>query len=226
MNNYFNAPIFFYIQNLEPGGAQPVMIGIANELSRRGIEIHLIANSTSGFWRSAIDPEIKLHDLKASNAFLALYQLVFLIKATKPKVIISAMTHANLTAVLARIASFSDAKVVISERHACSKWLSGLRRSRKIIFSRLIPLVYPRADGVIAVANAAADDLSVITRIPRDRIDVIYNAAPERTHIDALSPPISPLVPGRWNPAPARRRKTRAAKRLFLSDTRLCHLAP
>ena len=186
------SPVHIYIPNLGPGGAQPVMIGLANEFKRRGIETHLIANTAAGFWREAIDPKITLHDLKAPNAFSALFKLSGLLRAKRPKVVLSAMTHANLVAILARLIGFSEAKVVISEHHACSKWLAGLRRSRRIIFSRLIPLVYPRADGIVAVANAAADDLSAVIQVPRERINVIYNAAPDQPAIDDLSPPSHP----------------------------------
>lgn len=239
MSNYIGVPVFFYIQNLEPGGSQPVMIGVANELSRRGTEVHLIANSSAGFWRNVIDPKIELHDLKAANSFLAVYRLIFLIRAARPKVILAAMTHANLTAILARMASFSETKIVISERHACSKWLAGLRLSRKFLFSRLIPWLYPRADGVIAVAKAAADDLSAVTGMARERIDVIYNPAPGKEKIDALPPPSHPwfhpdgppllLAAGRLEPqkdfislikAFAILRRNRAARLMILGEGR------
>ncbi len=84
----------------------------------------------------------------------------------------------------------SDTKIVISERHACSKWLAGRRFSRRVLYRRLIPWIYPLVDAMIAVSNGAADDLSKMIGVDREEIRVVFNPSIDAS--DQPDPDVSP----------------------------------
>ncbi len=184
--------VHFYLPHLHHGGAQKVVIWVANDLARAGREVHLLANTLDGFWHSAVDPAVQMHDLGARDSVRATRALRAYIRETRPDLLVAAMDQANLVALLARSLSRSPTRVVIAEHHALSEWLKGRRLSRRLAYGTLIRRLYPSADAIVAVARAAAEDLAAIIGIPTESIDVIYNAAPAPTE-----GPLGP-VPHPW----------------------------
>ena len=66
-------------------------------------------------------------------------------------------------------------RLVISEHNNLAR---NLLNSKEWSRRYLVPLLargYPRADGIVAVSNGVADQLSVVTGLPRSRVTTIYN---------------------------------------------------
>jgi glycosyltransferase involved in cell wall biosynthesis len=95
----------------------------------------------------------------------------------QPAVLLSAKPPANLAALWAQRLAKVTTRIVISERTHLSQELQGphKRKWRWRFIAPLIQRVYPWADAIVSVSNGVADDLSVRTRIPRERITTIYN---------------------------------------------------
>jgi glycosyltransferase involved in cell wall biosynthesis len=84
------------------------------------------------------------------------------------------MTHANIVAVLAGKLARVHTRIVISER--CT--LSIASRNSSFLRGHFLPiarLVYPHADAIVAVSEGVADDLASTLRLPRSKIQAIYN---------------------------------------------------
>jgi glycosyltransferase involved in cell wall biosynthesis len=100
------------------------------------------------------------------------------LRQRRPDVVLSAMTYANLVALWARNAVDTAIPVVVSERIALSQHCDRESSRRKWRWRYLPSLVrrnYPNADAIVAVSDQVADDLSVITGLPRTAIKTIYN---------------------------------------------------
>lgn len=100
------------------------------------------------------------------------------LRERQPDVMLSALTYANLIALWAKNVVDPELPVVVSERIALSRHCFNEPSRRKWRRRYLPPLVgssYPYADAIISVSNQVADDLSAVSRLPRESIKTIYN---------------------------------------------------
>jgi glycosyltransferase involved in cell wall biosynthesis len=107
--------------------------------------------------------------------------LVRYLQYERPTVLVSAHTDLNLAALWARRLAAVPTRVVVTERGNLSQRIRASKNWRRRFLLPLIRRTYLWADGIVAVSNGVADDLSAVTGIPRGRITSIYNpvATPE-----------------------------------------------
>ena len=88
---------------------------------------------------------------------------------------LSALSSANILAIVARMISGISFRLVISERTATSVALKDNRRYQAKILPFLMRLTYPLADAIVAVAQGVADDLIRNYNVCPSKINVVYN---------------------------------------------------
>jgi glycosyltransferase involved in cell wall biosynthesis len=88
--------------------------------------------------------------------------------------VLSSLNYVNIVGVWARRAARVRTRLIVSERNTLSLARHG-STFRQWLRPRLIGRFYRWADGIVAVSGGVADDLSVATGLPRDRIEVIHN---------------------------------------------------
>lgn len=116
--------------------------------------------------------------LMPQKALFYLTALIEYLQDRKPDAVIAADTYCNLVAIWARRLSGLATKVIVSERNALSIQLQRPERRRTWRWRHVPPLVgalYPEAEGIVAVSNGVAQDISVLCSIPRSAITTIYN---------------------------------------------------
>ena len=114
--------------------------------------------------------------LKASSKVRYLPALTHHLRRERPDVLISAMTNPNLLALWARRLAGVSTRVIVSERNMLSSYVALFRRRwRWRHLPALVGRTYPRADAIVAVADAVADDLATTARLDRRSICTIYN---------------------------------------------------
>jgi glycosyltransferase involved in cell wall biosynthesis len=112
------------------------------------------------------------------KALFYLADLIDYLQFREPDAVIAADTYCNLVAIWARRLSKVKSKVVVSERNALSIQLQRPERRRTWRWRHVPPLVgalYPEAEGIVAVSNGVAQDISILCGIPRSAITTIYN---------------------------------------------------
>ena len=109
--------IAFFIPKLTFGGAERVMIDIANNLSKRNYLIDIVLAKGGKIYLDEIDPSINIVNLNCKSTILSLFDLCRYIKKSSPYGIISALSHANCVVLLARKIIKNNIKVVVSERN-------------------------------------------------------------------------------------------------------------
>lgn len=167
--------IAIFIPSLRGGGAERVMVTLANAFAARNISVDLILVKAEGPYLSELDNVVRIFDLNVSRVIAGLPGLVRYFRREHPQALLSAMSHTNVIALLAKCLAFSGTRVVVSERTqvSVSSAMSVLRRRR--LLPMLMRWTYPWANGVVAVSHGVADDLSRTIAIPRERIVVIHN---------------------------------------------------
>lgn len=181
--------IHLHINNLDPGGAQKVMICLANTWHEEGHRISLSANSINGFWYDSINPAIDLVDLRARNFLTAVPALRKALVGLSPDVILSAITQANFSAVIA--GKLAGIPCVLSERHHTSSWMKYLSPTKRTVYRFLLPFLYARADARIALTIGSARDICTVANLPTEAVCVIPNPI-------AKPPALLTKVPHPW----------------------------
>jgi len=193
-----NSKIALFTNSMECGGAERVVLSLAQDFINKGFKVDLVLSKAVGQYLELLPPEVRLIDLSASkkltrfstliqhlpikamkahdvNALLkALPALIRYLRKEKPMVLLSALEHANFLALLAKKGSLSSTRVYISE-HNTLRHTAQRKTSRDRIGLCLIKFFYPWAEAVIAVSRGVAEDLVSIAKLPPEKIRVIYN---------------------------------------------------
>ena len=167
--------VALFLPSLRGGGAERVMVVLANEFAARGFAVDLVLVNAEGPYFKNVDESIKIVNLGATRVLMGLPRLIRYLRSEKPSVMLSALNHANVVAIMARLLAAVKMRLWVSEHNAliCSVQNRVLRRERWLPYC--MRLLYPFADGVIAVSNGVADDLVRDVNLPRNKIQVIYN---------------------------------------------------
>ncbi len=169
------AQIAIFIPSLNGGGAERVMVSLANAFARRGYAVDLVLASVQGPYLSDVSPSVRIVDLKAGRVLKALLPLARYMREERPASMLVAMTHANIIAVSAKMLARASVRLVVSERSTisveCQRARGWVARGVYALVARL----YPSADAIIAVSQAAANDLVWFAGLPANAVKVIYN---------------------------------------------------
>jgi glycosyltransferase involved in cell wall biosynthesis len=191
--NFKQERIAIFIRNLAGGGAEKMMLSLANYWANEGHTIDLVLATAVGAYISDVSPQVNLIDLQCPQSKLppALPKLVQYMKRYRPSAMLSALHYACEVAILAKYLSGVSTRIVVSERNT----LSREAHTRPELSARLSPiaaqLLYPFADEIVAISNGVADDLSRTIALPRNRIRTIYNPASSKRILEMSKEKIS-----------------------------------
>lgn len=169
-----NKKVAFFIPSLTGGGAERVFLNFANELSKKGFIVDMILVNSEIYYKN-IHSNVRIVDLKSKRVLFSLPALIKYLYNDKPYILFSALEHANIIAILAKIISFSSTRIVVTIHNT----LSIAQKESNLLRVKLIPLLvkvfYRFAFKIIAVSKGVAMDFSELTKIPNNKIKVIYN---------------------------------------------------
>ncbi|MGF1480915.1 MAG: glycosyltransferase [Cyanophyceae cyanobacterium] len=168
--------IAFYLRALLQTGIERNQLNLAQSLVQNGIAVDFVLNTLADKARHRFPSGVRIVDLKAPRLPAGLPLLVRYLRQEQPLAMISAQHLTNEAAVLAhRLAGVSTKLIVSEHNHVSAEW-----RGKQKLTERLTPLfvriLYPWADGIVAVSQGVAQDLAAVTRLPRQSIEVIYNS--------------------------------------------------
>jgi glycosyltransferase involved in cell wall biosynthesis len=167
--------LVIFLPSLEGGGAERVFVELANAFSSVGVPVDLALARASGPYLSELAPSVRVVDFGCPGVLRSLPRLARHLRTERPEVMLSALQHANVVAVLARQLGRRETRCVVSTRSVLSmlKHETGTLSARRVIGASR--LAYPLADAVIANSAGVAADLVGFMGVPRQRIHVIHN---------------------------------------------------
>ena len=168
--------IALFVPSLRGGGAERIWLNLCHGFVEKGYAVDLVLAQAEGPYLNQVPPNVRLIDLKAKRMVMSIWPLRQYLTEQKPLVILSALHHANVAALLARAISRVSTKVIISIHTslAVDSTISDTKLY-KYILPLLVPPCYPWADRILSVSSGLADDFSETTNVSRDKIQVIYN---------------------------------------------------
>lgn len=176
MNRCDDSPhVGIYLPSLGGGGAERVMVTLANAFVQRGISVDLVLANAEGPYLKEVSSSVRIINLKSKRVLLSFPSLLFYLWRKRPQVMLTALNHANLIGLIACWASFLPVRIVISERNIVAKETDQSESISHKCVRFLMRKIYGYADGIIAVSQGVADSLVTFTKIPSDKITVVYN---------------------------------------------------
>lgn len=198
MDKNTNRPVSIFIPTLGGGGAERVMVMLANSFASKGHSTHLVLLKASGPYLSEVDARVKIFDLNKTRMLFALRALVLYLINERPKCLLSAMNYANIIALAAVRLSNKKIWAVISERSSPS----GYRNFKfQNIILPLMKLMYPMANRIICVSEGVAKELQELVGVPYNKIDVI----PNPLDIKSISLAMDDVITHPWILDPAKK---------------------
>ncbi len=174
--------IGFFLPSLVEGGAERVTLTLACAVAARGIQADLVLGRVEGAYLAEVSPELNIVDLQARNAISKIRALAAYLRLHRPDALLTAEDFVNVAAIAKRVAGAATNVVAGVHNntsnlfHSQSGWKGRLR---PFVFRSTLPL----ADRVVCVSRGVAEDIAATTRVPHDRIHVIYNPLPfDRIH--------------------------------------------
>ncbi len=171
--------IAIFIPSLMGGGAERMMVNLANDFSNQGYSVDLIVSVLQGPYINRLSSAVNIVNLKSNRALKSLIPLAKYLKNKKPDVILSALTYVNIVTLIAKIISFSKTKVFVSERSVFSSSCSSLNLPAINIFlyKKIIKITYSMAEKIICISDAVKNDFIKEINIKNNKLITIYNPA-------------------------------------------------
>ena len=193
--------IALFLPNLRSGGAERVAVNIANTLAARGHQVDVVLMSATGELIADLRPGVAVVDLGVERVRWSLLLLVRYLRRARPAVALVCMWPLTVIALWARLFSRVPTRIVVAEHTTWSRSELMARPTMGWQVRTSMHHFFPKADGIVAVSNGAADDLARFARLDRQSINVIYNpvVGPERPVSDEV------LQPSDWWCGPHKR---------------------
>lgn len=167
--------ICLFLPSLDGGGAERVFVQLANEFAKLGVDVRLLLAAARGPYLSEVGGQVQIKELGGAGVLRSLPLLMKYLKADPPDVLLSALDHSNIVAILACSMTRLGIRCVISMRSVPSVVYREESFVRKCLLPPIMRRSYPRADRVVANSQAVARDLIEKFRVPPGKVSVIHN---------------------------------------------------
>ena len=154
------------------GGAERVMLTLANALAERGHRVDLVLSRAEGPYLRDISKRVRLIDLGAGRALHSIWPLVRYLRRERPDAMLSALNYANVIAIIAWKFARVSTRLVVSERNSLEQ---RPKDAINTIVRLLMRWLYPSADKVICVSNGIEAQMQRLFGLPKSKMRTIYN---------------------------------------------------
>ena len=175
--------IAIYIPSLGGGGAERIMQILANEFVEKGCEVDLLLCNNSGPYIHLLHPSVNIVDFRTKRVLKSIFPFTRYLKTQKPDIILSALTHANVAALLAVKLSGVKSRVIISERNSFRIYLSIPEKIVAFFLRFIMRIVYPWSNAITSVSEGVSEELRLLLPKQKKKIITIYNPIITLDHI-------------------------------------------
>ncbi len=166
------ADVAVFMPSLRGGGAERVMLDLAQGMAGRGYAVDVVVVNREGAVQE-VGQGVRLVDLERSRAATALPALVRYLRRRRPPVMLSTLEHTNVLAVVAA-RLVGGTRVVVREANTPDVDLSaaGLKGRAVRLAMRV---AYQAATAVVAVSQGVGRSLQATLGLAPERVTVIAN---------------------------------------------------
>jgi glycosyltransferase involved in cell wall biosynthesis len=178
----FPKSVFFFHPYFRDGGVERNIAILSREFAARGVRTSTLTLGVENENPSArVSGAPALTHLGVGRAIAAVVPLAKHLRRTRPDILLSFQSYANVIAVLANLLAGRPSRVIVSERTAISQErgvYTARRRNNPLKNALLVLLMrvcYRTADGMTANSHDGARDLETVLGLPPLSVRVLYN---------------------------------------------------
>lgn len=174
MNTTLSVRVALFSPSLAGGGAERVLVNLANGLLSAGIHVDVVLASAVGPFLLEVRTGARIIDLEASRIAYSVLPLARYLCNARPDALVSFMDHANVAAIAAAALARRRTPVFASVHVA---WTKTLRNSnwKFRLLARIARFAYRYAAGIIFVSKGAAIAAKDCLGLDFSHVRVIYN---------------------------------------------------
>jgi glycosyltransferase involved in cell wall biosynthesis len=167
--------ITIILPNLEAGGAEKLVMYLANEWAERKHEVHIILLQDRGVFINLLSPKIRLIKLGVKNIRQAIIPLSRAITRLNSEIVWSNMWPLTTATVIAWLLSGKRGKLVLTDHVNLSMAAKYELNLPAWYLKWTVSMAYQFATGLTAVSYGVAADIAKLSRCEVQSINVIYN---------------------------------------------------
>ena len=181
--------IAVYVPSLRGGGAERTMLNIAAGIAERGMAVDLVLVRAEGEYLSQIPEDVRLIDLNSHRTAASLPKLLRYIQRERPDALLTTLSDANVVGLVAKLFFARRVRVVVRQANTFTEQLKGSNLKSRLV-SRLLKLLLPAADGIVAISRGVADDLCGLIPVASHKVTTIYNPVVWPDHAEKAAAPV------------------------------------
>lgn len=171
------AKLAFYVKSLAGGGAERVMVTLANHYAAQGHSVTLVLAVPNLTYASELHPAVPIHFLRSRRRSTLALELGRFLRKERFDALLATIFGNNFIAVMAKLLTRPRTRVVIREASTPSvdmllTPMTPKEKSKALAYYRWL---YPRADAIVAPSRGVARDLQEFAVVPSSKLHVIYN---------------------------------------------------
>jgi len=166
--------VAFFLPYLGGGGAERVIVNLAQGFAKHGFRVDLILAKVEGPYLSQLSPRVQVVNLGSRRVLYCLPSLVRYLRRQRPQAMLSTLSHANIIALWAKKIARVPTRLVIRETVTVRINAAHAPTLKGKLMPYLIRFFYSWADVVVANSYEVATDLFKVGLSP-EKIKIIYN---------------------------------------------------
>lgn len=168
--------IALFIASLGGGGAERVLVDLAEEFAARGHTVDLVVGDLKGavYLKPALSA-VRIVDLKVSRMTRSVPALVRYLREYQPDVMLATRAHSCCVAVVARVCAGTKTALVLREANTLSVYFQNRPWRERLFFGLAVRICYPWANAVIGVSQGVVNDLKKYILSGYKKLYVVYS---------------------------------------------------
>lgn len=157
------------------GGVERMLLNLLSAWVDQGVEVDLLRIKRKGAFAERIPAEVNTIDLPIRHSWGNIIPLARYLRNHPDLPLLAAKERAGQTALLARKLARTENRILIRLGTHLSTALRGKSAPRRWLRFGVARLLYPQADGIIAISRGVVEDVARFARLPEEIFRVIPN---------------------------------------------------
>lgn len=169
--------IAFFLPSLNGGGAERVIIRIAEGFADQGWLTDLVVYHAMGAYVDQLPKQIKLVNLQAGSPQMLTKTLGLAkyLRSQQPDVLLTTLDDVNSAGWARRLVGSSTKIIMLVQNHLSQHFRARHSPVVRRLRAQIVKQFYPWADQIVAVSQGVADDVATMMGVSSEQIRVIYN---------------------------------------------------
>lgn len=173
--NPVSGSVLIYMQDLAGGGAERVALLLANGMAHLGHKVTLVLVRREGPFLNHVSPKIEVISLKTERTATAPFELAQIIREKKPDIVLSHLTHVNVSAILAGLLSGYSKRTIVVEHNQFDKNYALIKSIAVKAAYKAVRFLYPQAGALISVSKGVEKTLQRAAHVQHRNSYIVYN---------------------------------------------------